>query len=313
MVDPLGLDDRPAGALLPCPRAGRPSAGEVESRARILELNVGVVEDLHRRTRRTEKGPEGFCQDFQVCFPYQGVFVWHVGNDDVIGDPNQVVFVRGGEEYRMTSPSTRGYAELIITPDLGVLSELAHVNGRPLAEHALFTRRALRTGPRVQALRTSLLHRATAGRPLDGLEAEEAVLALLRAAIQQETGHLRPVTAATARLLRRTKEVLESRMTERLRLADIARTVGVSPAYLTDLFSRFEGVSLHQYLTQLRLSRALLELPHAPDLTALALELGFSSHSHFTFAFRRAFGCTPSAFRELTRPGLCALLSRRPT
>jgi AraC-like DNA-binding protein len=60
-------------------------------------------------------------------------------------------------------------------------------------------------------------------------------------------------------------------------------------------------VSLHQYLTQLRLARALVELPHAGDLTSLALDLGFSSHSHFTFAFRRAFGCTPSQFREAAR------------
>jgi AraC-like DNA-binding protein len=42
-------------------------------------------------------------------------------------------------------------------------------------------------------------------------------------------------------------------------------------------------------------------LPHASDLTALAFDLGFSSHSHFSAAFRRAFGCTPSAFRESMR------------
>ena len=78
---------------------------------------------------------------------------------------------------------------------------------------------------------------------------------------------------------------------------------GASPAYLTDLFTRVEGISLHQYLTQLRLAHALVELPHTDDLTALALDLGFSSHSHFSYAFRRGFGCTPSQFRESTRSG----------
>ena len=34
------------------------------------------------------------------------------------------------------------------------------------------------------------------------------------------------------------------------------------------------------------------------DLTDLALDLGYSSHSHFTAAFRKAFGVTPSAFRR---------------
>ncbi len=64
---------------------------------------------------------------------------------------------------------------------------------------------------------------------------------------------------------------------------------------------RVEGVSLHRYLMQLRLARALVELPHAEDLAALALALGFSSHSHFSAAFRRAFGCTPSQFRQTAR------------
>ena len=52
---------------------------------------------------------------------------------------------------------------------------------------------------------------------------------------------------------------------------------------------------------ELRLGRALVELPNATDLTTLAFDLGFSSHSHFAAAFRRAFGCTPSHFRESTR------------
>ena len=43
--------------------------------------------------------------------------------------------------------------------------------------------------------------------------------------------------------------------------------------------------------------RALVELPHSKGLTALAPNLGFSSHSHFSFTFRRAFGCIPSWFR----------------
>jgi AraC-like DNA-binding protein len=101
-------------------------------------------------------------------------------------------------------------------------------------------------------------------------------------------------------LIRRTKEFLEATLSSSIQLTDISRAVGASPAYLTDLFSRFEGVPLHQYLTQLRLARALVDLPKTNDLTALALDLGFSSHSHFSFVFRRAFGCTPSEFRTTT-------------
>ena len=80
--------------------------------------------------------------------------------------------------------------------------------------------------------------------------------------------------------------------------------MGASPGYLTQLFRAMEGVPLHAYLTQLRLAQALVELPRSEDLTALALELGFSSHSHFSARFRRAFGLSPSAFRRACRPPL---------
>ena len=61
---------------------------------------------------------------------------------------------------------------------------------------------------------------------------------------------------------------------------------------------------IHRYLTQLRLRSSLERLADgANDLTALALELGFSSHSHFTDAFRREFGHAPSR----DRPGGASL------
>jgi AraC-like DNA-binding protein len=103
---------------------------------------------------------------------------------------------------------------------------------------------------------------------------------------------------STRRLIARAKEFLEASYSSPLRLLDVAREVGASPAYLTDVFRRAEGVPLHGYLTQLRLARALDELASADDLTNLALDLGFSSHSHFTAVFRRWFGTTPSRFRR---------------
>jgi len=268
-----------------------------DARIRLLDLSIGLVEDVRRGDAHPEQGDSGFSPDFQVALPYRGLFLWHVGGDEIVGDPNQLLFVRGGESYRVRS---RGFAELIITPHVDVLSEIAHVNGRSLFDHPLFRRRMWRADPQLQSFRTRFLHWAhTSNR--DELAAEELVLQLLRSAFQHDARRERPTGSTTARLIRQTKEVLQSQLSKRVLLTDVARTVGASPAYLTDLFSRTEGASLHQYLTQLRLARALVELPHTDDLTTLALDLGFSSHSHFTYAFRRGFGCTPSQFRESTR------------
>jgi AraC-like DNA-binding protein len=91
----------------------------------------------------------------------------------------------------------------------------------------------------------------------------------------------------------RAKEFLHSHGPDRLRLDEVALALGVSPVYLTNAFKRAEGIPLARYQTKLRLSHALARLPATDDITRLALELGFATHSHFTNVFRRNFGYHP--------------------
>jgi hypothetical protein len=72
------------------------------SRRRLLDLSVAVIEDAQSPPTPDGSGPKGFSADFQVALPYQGLLVWHVGRDAVVGDANQVLFVAGGEPYRIS-------------------------------------------------------------------------------------------------------------------------------------------------------------------------------------------------------------------
>jgi AraC-like DNA-binding protein len=227
------------------------------------------------------------------------LFVWHVLNQDVVGDPNQVLFVSGGEEFHVSQPSCAGYGELIVTPTLSLLCDVAQVSEPRLSSHPLFVRRSQYASPTLQNRRALFLHHMTSG-DHDVLEAEELLIDLLRRSFQPQVRRLEP-RVAMSKLVGRTKIFLEAHAGGPLRLTDVARGVGASPAYLTDVFRRVEGIPVHRYLVQLRLAKALVELPHSDDLTQLALNLGFSSHSHFAAVFRHAFDCTPSAFRELSR------------
>jgi len=274
------------------------ATGGPPSRTRLFDLSVGLVEDVRERGNVCE-GAESFSPRFQLALPYRGFFVWHVGNDDVVGDANQALFITGGEEYRMSHPVRGGYAELIFTPAECVVSELADATRGGLRAHAWFRRRSRCLDLRLQCFRARFLSWAN-GSKVHSLEAEELVLSLLRWALAQDAP-VHPPARSTRRLLVRTKAYLESQLAQPIHLADVGRAVGASPAYLTDLFRRVEGVPLHRYLTQLRLARALVELPHTDDLTALALDSGFSSHSHFSASFHRAFRMTPTEFRRMSR------------
>ena len=107
---------------------------------------------------------------------------------------------------------------------------------------------------------------------------------------------------AAQELVANAKRYISNHPTQRIRLADVGRALGVSPVYVTDVFRQVEGVPFYQYALRKRLERAIRLLPgYQADLSTLALELDFASHSHFSTAFRRAFGYTPAVFRERAR------------
>ena len=89
------------------------------------------------------------------------------------------------------------------------------------------------------------------------------------------------------------------------RIQDVAAEFGVSPFHLSRVFRAETGVSVHQYLLRIRMKEALSRLQAGePLLSRLALDLGFSSHSHFTETFRRHFGESPAQVRAALRCGL---------
>jgi AraC-like DNA-binding protein len=113
-----------------------------------------------------------------------------------------------------------------------------------------------------------------------------------------------PARSATVKAHREKAEAtrlfLAARFAENLPLEQIAALMHISPFHLARIFRRETGLSLLQYRNRLRLRAALERIQQgASDLTGLALDLGYSSHSHFTDAFRHSFGLAPSECRGL--------------
>jgi len=83
-------------------------------------------------------------------------------------------------------------------------------------------------------------------------------------------------------------------------LPTLARAAGLSEARLRHLFAEEMGLGLRTYKLWLRLSASLGQPPLTASATAssLAFHGGFADHAHFSRAFRRFIGRTPSDLRD---------------
>ena len=155
----------------------------------------------------------------------------------------------------------------------------------------------LRIDARAQVLVALLRHGLRSG-IAEPLEGESLALTLVTRAIGPRTTHAAAASVGKQRLVDRAKLVLMRDLARRWTLAEVATEVGVSPVYLTQSFQQVEGLPLYRYQLRLRLARALDLLADYEDLTTLGIDLGFSSHSHFSAAFQQAYGRSPSEFRQ---------------
>lgn len=235
-----------------------------------------------------------------LVFPYRGLFVSHVGSRKAVVDSNQLWFINAGVPYRVSHPVEGGDDCLSLKIAEPLLEELAPASMLGRNGGLFFKEHRLRIDPRAQALAALLRHNLANGRA-ETLEAEVMTLTLIRRAFGEQTSHAPGGSWGRQRLVDRAKVVLASDLGRRWTLADVAARVGVSPVYLTQVFQQVEGVPLYRYQLRLRLTRALDELPKHDDLTMLGLELGFSSHSHFTSTFRQTYGQSPAEFRKASR------------
>ena len=91
--------------------------------------------------------------------------------------------------------------------------------------------------------------------------------------------------------------ILRNNLAEPPALEGLGKQVGCSSFYLSRIFSQQMGKTISQYLRQLRMEKAA-ELLRAGRLnvTQVAMEVGYSSSSHFSVAFHEAFGCCPGLY-----------------
>jgi AraC-like DNA-binding protein len=109
--------------------------------------------------------------------------------------------------------------------------------------------------------------------------------------------------APPARHLLRAKDLVDSRYFEPLRVTDLAREAGMSPAHFSREFRRAFGEPPHTYLLTRRLERAAALLRNTDrPVTEICFAVGWGSLGSFTTSFGRIYGTTPVAYRASFPP-----------
>jgi len=263
----------------------------------LLKSPSVTIRDVYCQGNRRHQGAEECATATELVFPYRGVYVRHLGHDQAVAEANQVLFFNATEGYRVSHPVPGGDASLSLAISEPQLRELAPPTFLRDSATLAFRQQRLRIDARAQAL-AALLRHSLRQNIAEALEAESLALTLVQRALGPRTTHAAGASIGRQRLVDRAKLVLASDLARRWTLAEVAAEVRGSPVYLTQVFQQVEGLPLYRYQLRLRLARALDLLAQYDDLTALSLELGFSSHSHFSAVFREVYGRSPSEFRQ---------------
>jgi AraC family transcriptional regulator len=234
-----------------------------------------------------------------VVLPFSGVFSKHdAPRCHVIGTPSHAVFIAADTPYRIGFPGGIGDRALTLRFDNDLAPERLDRCGsnKTMASHGLLPAKAMM----LRNLLGARLERSEA----DEFEIETLGLDLLHMSLKaMRTENLPLRQSARARRMRaleRVKEAVAVAPADKWSIARLAEIANLSPFHLCHVFRQMVGTSIYDYVLHERLAQALdTVLECGDDLTAIALDAGFASHSHFTARFRSFFGFTPATLRRM--------------
>lgn len=253
-----------------------------------------------------------------MVFPRTFVTITHAGEKPVVADPNTVMFYNEGQRYSRGKLSDQGD----LCESYGFTSQFIVDALRPFNPHVEdhpdrpFEFAHGPSDPTSYLMQRMVVDHILNNPQPDRLFIDETILSVLKRVINNSYGQhgMTPQKTKVAHereVVNAVQKVLAIHFRQNPSLEQIAAYLNYSPFHLCRLFHKHTGQSIHQYLKHLRLRTSLEYITQVNvDLTDLALNLGFSSHSHFTEAFRKTFGAPPSTLRNTPRQYMHELQSK---
>ncbi|HVR40903.1 MAG TPA: AraC family transcriptional regulator [Thermoanaerobaculia bacterium] len=226
----------------------------------------------------------GPCSHHTFVFPRTMTQIRYADGPTITGNPSALLFYKQDQIYFRTKISDVDASDWYTVAD-DVLFEILDTDKlrsfvAPVSTRAFLAQR-------------QLFDALDRGETISPLHIEETVLSVLGRRVYSpplsEPSRIEHVQATIAKDISRNHT-----------LRELARSVELSPFALCRAFRKHTGETLTRFRDSLRLRLSLDRLrDRSTDITQLALDLGYASHSHFTARFRRCFGMTPSAFRAI--------------
>lgn len=243
----------------------------------------------------------------EIILARQGAYIRKDVSGEVYIDRTVVAFFEAQRPYVIEHPRQRPDLTTVVSLlDPGAVCDALGVR-QP--DGRCFARAAVRASPELLLLHRQLLA-AVRQSPHTTLAAEETAIALVNCAVALNHGvdgeltmpPSRPLTSREVDIGVAIAEYLNANFRSPISLSMIAAHTGYSIFHVGRLFQARMKTTIHKYLTALRLESAMEALTGSDaSIVSLALEHGFSSHSHFTAAFTRWASMSPSEARRRAR------------
>jgi len=208
-----------------------------------------------------------------------------------------IVLINPGEMHTGEAASEQGWTYRMLYPDVSLLQRAAsEVAGKqqdvpffpaPVVDDPMLAAQLLR------------LHATLESSP-SALERDSRFLWVLAQLISRHAdsrASLRPLRGQQT-WVTQVRAYLEDHYAENVSLEQLASFVNVSPFHLLRVFRDVVGLPPHNYLTQVRVSRARHLLQASLRPAEVALAVGFTDQSHLTKHFKALVGVTPARYAQ---------------
>jgi AraC family transcriptional regulator len=269
---------------------------EIVFNGELLKIGRWRLPAAHPHFR--DSGPT---RHYLVVFPRTSAWIQHAGERPFVADPNVVTLYNKGQAYTRGAIAGVGDWCDYYALEPRVLREIVATCDRASAEAPTRVLRFSRARSSAHAYITqrAIYHYVRRHAAADPLVVEETMIGvvaqLLRTAYEREAR----LPRLPSDVVEHARELVARRFASRFTLPELARAVDTSVFHLCRLFRAATGTTIHAYRNEVRLRAALARvLDTRRDLSSIALDLGYATHSHFTAAFRACYGITPSAARR---------------